>query len=291
VTKVLQPVPLRELSSGGMPTALGGHVFETAHAHPKRWAWHPVRFVLRPFLFLGKVLFALYGFEVLILISLLPLSAVLLLAPAAIPDESVIADTVARVGGIRGLLRRQFNLLVGLAAFVALIGFASEAVVRAGVASRPLAIGWAILIVYALDLAILWLIGRVPLAYNLRNVFVRWWITGLTALVFTAVVGLLTALLAFVNGMQALTADSGVPGNVLILADGATDEVFSNLGYNDVAMIERETATLDPDDRPLARPIRVKRVNVNGVDQPMASREVYWWTTTRLAGSSCRSAG
>ena len=61
---------------------------------------------------------------------------------------------------------------------------------------------------------ILLFIGRVPLAYNVRNLFVRWRISALTAIVFTAVVGLLTALLAFVNGMYALTADSGQPGNV-----------------------------------------------------------------------------
>src|SRR5436309_1914405 len=107
------------------------------------------RLALAPFLFVGKVLVALYGLEVLVLVSLLPLSAVLLLVPAAIPDESVIADTAARAGGIRGLLRRQFNLLVGLAAFVALVGFATVVEVRAGAAGRPLAIGGAVPIAYA----------------------------------------------------------------------------------------------------------------------------------------------
>ena len=42
--------------------------------------------------------------------------------------------------------------------------------------------------------------------------------------------------------MDQLTANSGQPGNVLVLADGSTDEVFSNLGYSDVSMIEREVA-------------------------------------------------
>jgi putative ABC transport system permease protein len=231
--------------------------------------------VLTPLLFLGKVVAALYVVEALILISLLPLSAVLLLMPAALPDESVIAETVARVRGFRGLLHRQFNLLIGLAAFVALVGFASEAVVRVGGTRGALSVGWGILIVYGLDLAILLSIGRVPLAYNIRNLLVRWRISLMTAIVFTAVVGLLTGLLAFVNGMYALTADSGQPGNVLVLADGATDEVFSNLGYNDVAQIERETATLDPDGRPLTAPVRVKRITLAGREQPMATKETY----------------
>ncbi len=233
------------------------------------------RWLTAPLLIVGRIVGTLYVIEALILISLLPLTVLLLLLPVALPDESIITDVVARVGGVRGLLRRQFNLLVGLAAFVALVGFASEVVVRAGVASRPLAVGWIILIVYGVDLAILLLIGRVPLAYNVRNLFVRWRISVLTAIVFTAVVGLLTALLAFVNGMYALTADSGHPGNVLVLADGATDEVFSNLGYDDVAMIERETATLDPEGRTLPAPVRAKRITLAGREQPMATRETY----------------
>jgi hypothetical protein len=233
-------------------------------ARAARTALAPVRFV-------G----ALYGIELLVVVSLLPLSALLLLVPAAVPDESVIADTVPRAGFVRGLLRRQFNLLVGLAAFIALVVFACEVVIRSGLSSGPLAWGWALLIVYGLDLLILLLIGRVPLAYNVRNLFVRWWISAMTALAFTAVVGLLTGLLAFVNGMYVLTADSGQPGNVLVLADGSTDEVFSNLGYNDVALVERETATLDTQGNPLPRPVRAKRVTRGGQDVPMASRETY----------------
>lgn len=239
------------------------------------WGRALARTGLAPVLFLGKILGALYVIEALVVISLLPLSAVLLITPALVPDESVIADTVARVGRLRGLLRRQFNLLVGLAAFVALTAFAGEAVVRAGVPRGPMSVGWALLIVYGLDLSVLASIGRVPFAYNLRNLIVRWRISLMTAVVFTAVVGLLTALLAFVNGMYVLTADSGHPGNVLVLADGSTDEVFSNLGYSDVAQVERETATLKPDGRPLRSPVRVKRISLNGREQPMAAREVY----------------
>ena len=57
------------------------------------------------------------------------------------------------------------------------------------------------LTLYAVDLMLLLLIGKVPLTYNIRNLIVRWRIAGLTALAFTVVVGLLVALLAFVNGM------------------------------------------------------------------------------------------
>jgi hypothetical protein len=80
--------------------------------------------------------------------------------------------------------------------------------------------------------------GRVPLRYNLRNIVVRWPINLLVAIAFTVVVGMLVVMLAFVNGMYQLTSGSAHPGNVVVLSDGATDELFSTLGYRDVSKIE-----------------------------------------------------
>jgi putative ABC transport system permease protein len=88
----------------------------------------------------------------------------------------------------------------------------------------------AVLLVVVL-LQVVGVVRRVPLAYNIRNLIVRWKPTALTALAFTLVVGLMTVMLAFVNGMYKLTEASGAPGNVLVLQDGATDELFSDLGY------------------------------------------------------------
>lgn len=93
----------------------------------------------------------------------------------------------------------------------------------------------------------------VPFSYNLRNLAVRWRTTALTGVAFTLVVALMVVMLAFVNGMYALTANSGVPANVLILADGATDELFSNLGYGEIKEIElRPEVARDDDGKPLA---------------------------------------
>src|ERR1700728_522980 len=78
---------------------------------------------------------------------------------------------------------------------------------------------------------------RVPLGYNIRNLVVRWPITALTVLAVTLVVGLMTVMLAFVNGMYELTRGSTIDGNVMVLADGATDEVFSDLGYGDIGTL------------------------------------------------------
>src|SRR5205085_3157742 len=129
-----------------------------------------------------------------------------------------------------------------------------------------------ILTVYALDVCVLLLIGKVPLAYNLRNVRVRWKTNLMTAVAFTAVIALLVFLLAFVNGMNNLTEHTGVPGNVFVLSDGSTDEIFSNLGYGDLDNVERAAAdqkqvfdsaglpVLDDEGRELWRPITPVRI-------------------------------
>lgn len=125
------------------------------------------------------------------------------------------------------------------------------------------------LIVYAADLALLLSIGRVPLAYNLRYLWVRKRDTALTALAFTVVVALVVVLLAFVNGMYKLNEGTGVPGNVLVLAEGSTDELFSNLARGDAENVERIEVAADENGRPLARPLRVAR-GVVGPDGKLA---------------------
>jgi len=148
-----------------------------------------------------------------------------------------------------------------------------------------------ILGVYFLDLGVLLLIGNVPLAYNLRNVRVRWKTNAMTGISFTAVVALLVFLLAFVNGMNQLTESSGVPGNVFCLSDGATDEIFSNLGYGDLDNVERAAADeeqlfdaagkplLDDDGKTLWRtiaPVRIKKFERNDKPVALASKETYY---------------
>lgn len=105
----------------------------------------------------------------------------------------------------------------------------------------------------ALVLFVLLALGKVPLGYNLRNLAVRWPIAVLTAITFTVVIFLLIFMLAIVNGMDRLTQGTGQPGNVMVLADGTTDELFSNLGYGDSSNLERERATHDEDGQTLPR--------------------------------------
>ena len=51
-------------------------------------------------------------------------------------------------------------------------------------------------------------------------------------------IALLTVMMAFVNGMRKLTEGTGQPGNVLVLADGATDEAFSSLPDTSLTVFE-----------------------------------------------------
>jgi putative ABC transport system permease protein len=115
-------------------------------------------------------------------------------------------------------------------------------------ASRPVLYmtGGALLLLVGLFLSV-----QIPVQYLIRNLTVRWRTTAMTALAFVLVIGLLTVMMAFVNGMDRLTRSSGQPGNVMLLADGATDESFSNLAILDIGDIENQPGILRENDRPL----------------------------------------
>lgn len=106
----------------------------------------------------------------------------------------------------------------------------------------------------------------IPLRYNFRNLIVRWKTTALTALGFIMVVALLVVMLAFVEGLNELAKRSGPPGNVIILRDGATDELFSDIALDDKVS---ELWTNHPE------------IVRNG-DRPLASQEVYSIATQEI---------
>lgn len=142
-------------------------------------------------------------------------------------------------------------------------------------------------------MVLLAVVGKVPISYNLRNLVVRWPITILIAVTFTAVIALFIGMLAFVNGMYKLTQGSGVPGNVLVMSEGSTDELFSNLGFRDTADVDRQPGVLrDEYGNPLSsretylvvnQPIpetagggRQRRfVSMRGLDDPAMSGRVH----------------
>ena len=73
----------------------------------------------------------------------------------------------------------------------------------------------------------------IPLRYNVRNLVVRWKTTLLTAVGFMMVVALFVVMLAFVDRAERTGQDTGPVGNVIILRDGATDELFSEIATDE----------------------------------------------------------
>lgn len=136
-------------------------------------------------------------------------------------------------------------------------------------------------------------VNRVPISYNVLNLVVRWENTAFTGLSFALVIGLVTVMLGFVNGMYRLTQNSGVPGNLLILAEGATDESFSNLGFADLSDLEnqsgiqreadgqpfvsRETylVAVQPIDDPQTNRLKRRFLQVRGIENPERSARVH----------------
>jgi putative ABC transport system permease protein len=129
-----------------------------------------------------------------------------------------------------------------------MIKMAHTTLLAAASSSTPLLIAVAAAVVLLAGL----LFGvKVPLRYLVRNLTVRWRTTLMTALAFVMVISLLTVMMAFVNGMYRLTQASGQPGNVMVMADGATDESFSNLVAPDMADIENQPGILRENGHPL----------------------------------------
>jgi ABC-type lipoprotein release transport system permease subunit len=151
---------------------------------------------------------------------------------------------------------------------------------------------WGILGFFAVLLVTLPLVGKVPIMYSIRNLLVRWKITLMTMTAFTLIAALLVVMLAFINGMYRLTANSAHPGNVMVLSDGAPDEAFSNLVKSDVGQLQNLDGVLREGDEPLAswevyvtvnmlikdpapgrRPRRF--IQVRGLDDPTISGKVH----------------
>jgi len=142
-------------------------------------------------------------------------------------------------------------------------------------------------------MVVLLLVGKVPVAYNVRNLMVRWRTTLMMLLAFVMVVGLMTVMLSFVNGMDALTSNSGQPGNVVVFSSGANDEGFSNLALNEVSNVERmEGIAVDESGQrivskevfvivnqeiptPKGTPARRRFVQFRGIEDPQLSAFVH----------------
>jgi hypothetical protein len=149
------------------------------------------------------------------------------------------------------------------------------------------------LAVAAVFVAALLVAGKVPLRYNLRNLYVCWKTTALTALAFTVVIALLMFMHAFASGITRLSEKSGQPANVICLSDGASDELYSSLPLGETSDLARQEGVLrDAGGRPLCsrevfvftnqempartgEPPKHRFFQVRGVEEPDVSAEVH----------------
>ncbi|QVL34364.1 ABC transporter permease [Telmatocola sphagniphila] len=256
--------------------------------HFRQIAW----FIQKRTAILGNLL--LFG------LSLIPLSVFIMALPMVFPNEAVLSDTIPTYRSrIVGLFRRLMGALTALAVLVILVAVSIELVSllklqKSYVSPIPAKIfpqafldllptvlveqwHYVLICVYLLDIGLLLIIGKVPLRYNIRNISVRWLTTAMTGLAFTLVVGLLILMFSFVNGLNKVSSESGIPGNVFVLSEGSIDETFSNLGYSDINQMENERAEEDRSGRPLAKSIGIKQVNVPGSSKKvkLISKETY----------------
>jgi putative ABC transport system permease protein len=256
--------------------------------------------VLRGILWLREVVARLTGYLFLLGLGLLPLASLLMLLPIVMPQEAVLTDTITPAKSAwHRFRRRAFAALAGLMVLLALLTFATQIVSWAGFRSivygdmakqiigpavtqrlpKALVEGWpfVLLVMYGLDFLLLFAFGKVPLQYNFRNLRVRWVTTTMTGIAFTVVVFLLVLMSSFVDSVNRLTANSGIPGNVFVLSEGATDELFSNLAYGDVDKLELEQARTAENGEPLAEPIRLRTSSRNaGPAAKWCSKETYF---------------
>ncbi len=112
-----------------------------------------------------------------------------------------------------------------------------------------------------------WL-GKILSRYNARNLVVRWPITLMLLAAFIMQVGIVVVMLAFVRGLEALTEGSSIPGNVIVMSEGSTDELFSNLGYSDISDVERLPLVLRDESTADRKPLASWEVYVV-VNQPL----------------------
>jgi ABC-type lipoprotein release transport system permease subunit len=126
---------------------------------------------------------------------------------------------------------------------------------------------------FAISIAVvlaLVLVNRVPLSYTLRNLTVRWITTSLTVLAFVLVIFIMVVMLAFTTGMKRMTEGTGEPTNVLVLSEGADDEVVSTVSAEVAADLEGIKMVLPADDGKDSKKKLASRETYLIVNQPVA---------------------
>jgi ABC-type lipoprotein release transport system permease subunit len=263
----------------------------------------------------GKLFMTLAAVVPLVLASMLPLSALVLAIPAVAPQENPLGQSTPRnCSWTRTIGRRLFALLTSITLLIALAAVVNQVLTWLPLAERTFygklaseflpawLVKWAppclvqhwpsaLILIYMIDLLLLVAMGSVPMKYNLRNLRVRWKNSLLVTVAFALVVALLVVMLSLVNAMYRLMERSGHPANVIVMSEGATDELFSNLGGGDVSNGQYEVVTLDDRDRPLQTPVVVQHFDRDGEKVRLYSRETYLVASQPIPGGPTNAPG
>jgi putative ABC transport system permease protein len=94
-----------------------------------------------------------------------------------------------------------------------------------------------------------------PLAYNIRNIAVRWQVTVLAVGGIALVVAVLLVLTAMANGFRMTLRATGSPQNAIVTQRGSSGELTSGISRDNANMIVVDSRVArDPQGRPLASP-------------------------------------
>ena len=94
----------------------------------------------------------------------------------------------------------------------------------------------------------------IPITYNLRSLRVRWLSSVVAVLGIAGTVGVFIAMLSLARGFKATLVSSGGPQNAIVRRAGATSEMDSLIGLENVRVIEDAAGVARDDNGPVASP-------------------------------------
>ena len=94
----------------------------------------------------------------------------------------------------------------------------------------------------------------IPIVYNIRSVRARWTSAIVAVLGIAGTVGVFVAMLSLARGFRATLVASGSPDNALIVRAGATSEMTSGVGLDEVKILQDAPGIARAADGPLVTP-------------------------------------
>ena len=94
----------------------------------------------------------------------------------------------------------------------------------------------------------------IPISYNIRSLGVRWSSTLVAVIGIAGTVGVFVAMLALANGFKATLVHSGLNDNAIVLRGGATSEMMSGMGLDQVKVIADMPGVARKNGQPIYSP-------------------------------------